>query len=249
MIFYFSGTGNSYYAAKALCREGETMVDMAEAMRTNELFYVAKTDEPVGFVFPVYFYSVPSFVEEFLSKMSVGNTSYVYAVITCGGGIGGCAKQLKKLLWKIALKLNYATELLMPDNAMTFYGIPSEEEADKRLPAADEKLAVIKQDIAERKLMEIPMGSGSTGLMGKAYKAAMGTKKFHVEADKCLHCGLCAKNCPTGTVSMTNGLPVWEKPKCTKCLGCINRCPAEAIQYGKMTKKRNRYVNPVWRKQ
>ncbi|MGI5933052.1 MAG: 4Fe-4S dicluster domain-containing protein, partial [Eubacterium sp.] len=31
---------------------------------------------------------------------------------------------------------------------------------------------------------------------------------------------------------------------CTKCSACINRCPVQAIQYGKRTKKRPRYVHP-----
>ena len=30
-----------------------------------------------------------------------------------------------------------------------------------------------------------------------------------------------------------------------KCNGCINRCPVSAIQYGKKTASRGRYVNPV----
>ena len=37
--------------------------------------------------------------------------------------------------------------------------------------------------------------------------------------------------------------PVWDKD-CTMCLACINRCPQEAIQYGKSTEKRGRYLHP-----
>ena len=44
---------------------------------------------------------------------------------------------------------------------------------------------------------------------------------------------------------MTDGRPVWTKNKCLKCCGCINRCPVSAIQYGKRTASRGRYVNPV----
>ena len=35
-----------------------------------------------------------------------------------------------------------------------------------------------------------------------------------------------------------------DEEKCSGC-GCINRCPVSAIQYGKRTVDRGRYVNPV----
>ena len=33
MVFYFSGTGNSYQAALAMCAEGEQPLDMAKCLR------------------------------------------------------------------------------------------------------------------------------------------------------------------------------------------------------------------------
>lgn len=38
--------------------------------------------------------------------------------------------------------------------------------------------------------------------------------------------------------------PVWTKDGCACCLGCIHRCPEQAIQYGKKTESRGRYTNP-----
>ena len=72
----------------------------------------------------------------------------------------------------------------------------------------------------------------------------MSTRKFRAEAT-CIHCGKCAANCPSGAISMVDGRPVWTKSKCLKCCACINRCPVSAIQYGRKTVKRGRYVNPV----
>ena len=63
--------------------------------------------------------------------------------------------------------------------------------------------------------------------------------------DTCIACSKCEANCPAGAIRMENGRPVWAKKKCLKCCGCINRCPVAAIQYGKKTAARGRYVNPV----
>ena len=45
-------------------------------------------------------------------------------------------------------------------------------------------------------------------------------------------------------IRMKEGRPVWVKPHCSHCSGCINRCPAKAIQFGKKTAARRRYVHP-----
>ena len=71
-------------------------------------------------------------------------------------------------------------------------------------------------------------------------KFARSTKSFYT-TDACTGCGLCAKNCPTHTITMENNRPVWGS-KCYQCLKCINRCPAAAIQYGKATETRGRYT-------
>ena len=63
--------------------------------------------------------------------------------------------------------------------------------------------------------------------------------------DKCVGCGTCAEVCPTNTIRMVNGIPIWEGDACTQCLACLNRCPQEASQFGKSTVKRRRYLNPV----
>ena len=43
---------------------------------------------------------------------------------------------------------------------------------------------------------------------------------------------------------MYEGKPMWSQ-HCTKCMACICRCPQEAIQYGKRTKNKGRYYNPL----
>ena len=59
--------------------------------------------------------------------------------------------------------------------------------------------------------------------------------------EQCNGCGLCAKYCPASAISLQNGKPVW-KDQYYQCMRCINACPQQAIQYGKGTIKRRRYM-------
>ena len=105
MIFYFTGTGNSLYAAKALANDGEEVISMVEAARNRVFHYVLKEDEALGFVFPVYFYTVSDPVLEFVRNLTVENAGFVYAVIPCGANIGSAGALLKSELAGRGLQL------------------------------------------------------------------------------------------------------------------------------------------------
>ena len=45
------------------------------------------------------------------------------------------------------------------------------------------------------------------------------------------------------TIAMAEGRPVWQG-HCVQCLACLHRCPVTAVQYGKKTANKGRYVNP-----
>ena len=101
MIFYFTGSGYSYLAARDLAsRLGAVLVPMNES-KTPE------TDlslfDSVGFVFPVYHASfglsgIPFLVGRFVSRLGDLEGKYLFAVCTHGGKPGGVLRSLEKLL-------------------------------------------------------------------------------------------------------------------------------------------------------
>lgn len=243
MIFYFTGTGNSLFAAKRLLSNKEKLINIADAIKNKQYDYAIANGENVGFVFPVYFYTVPAIIKEFVSKLNLAGAEYVYAVITCGGGISQSGAVLKKSLAERNIKLNYVTSLLMPDNSMLFYQIPPAEEGKERLIAAEKQLVQLKEKINRRTDVKIGNSTVLSDLVGLGYQLSNRTAKFYAD-ERCIGCGLCAERCPQNVIEMRSGKPHWVKPTCQKCSSCISRCPKQAIQYGTATKKRNRYVNP-----
>lgn len=252
MIFYFTGTGNSLDAAIQMAElTGDTMVSIADEMnKGKEAYeYAVEDGEAIGFIFPVYAWAPPKMVTDFINKLSIEKPEkhYTYSIFTCGDTIGNTVEVLNKALQKKGFHLDSGFTLIMPNNYIVMWDVDTKEKAKMRLEKAREELATISEVVINRKsnifrLVRGPAPFIFTGIINPLFnKFAMGTKDFFAE-DSCTGCGLCEDVCPTKNITV-DGRPTWG-PVCTKCLACIHRCPEKAIQHGKSTKKRGRYVNP-----
>jgi len=119
IIYYFSGTGNSYKVAKDISKKLNTKA-IAIPQKINEK-KIKISSEVIGFVFPDYHSNVPNIVRKFIEKIESFKNKYIFAVFTYGGKPGPTVKYLEKIIASGGGKLSGGFGVKMPYN----YIIPS----------------------------------------------------------------------------------------------------------------------------
>src|SRR3989339_304266 len=245
-IYYFSSTGNSLIVARELAEKlGETVVSSIPKTINQELDLSA---DRIGIVFPVYIWGMPVIVSKFLKKFKNIKDKYIFAVATYGGFPAGTLLQVEKQLKEQGSKLNAGFGVRMPGNYTPMYGAISEKKQLSMFKNKNSKTEEIVKSINNR-IEKIEKNFFLTNLLFSSviYKLSIKNinnmdKQFWV-TDRCNSCGICVKVCPVNNINLIEGKPVWQH-KCEHCLGCLQWCPKEAIQFGKSTAKRKRYHHP-----
>ncbi|WP_352400000.1 EFR1 family ferrodoxin [Anaerotignum sp.] len=252
MIFYFSGTGNSYATAQFLSDKlGESLVDIGQAMKQNETEFLLKDGEKLGFVFPIYAWAPPKIVLDFVKRITIhcNEKPYTFGVCTCGQSAGNAIDILEEALGKKGFMLNSGFSVIMPDNYIVMFKVDSLAKQAEILNHAQETWKRIFWAINQKKSGFFRVKRGKLGgLLTKVVspsfqRHATKTKPFHVTTS-CIGCGLCQNVCTDSCIELKQGIPIWTKESCNMCLACINRCPQKAIEYGKRTKNKGRYFHP-----
>lgn len=236
MIFYFSGTGNSAWAARQLARlTGDEAYDITNLDGLPDMEHTKQ----IGFVFPVYAWGAPEIMADF-AKQLPKSQAFTFGVCTCGGDAGLTMKQFAKLY---PLRSSYS--LLMPNNYIIGSEPDEEEEILQKIAAAREELKRIAGEIQRQepvdRVHQGALAGPKSHLANYGFNHFARTAKPFFSENSCTGCGLCAKNCPAHAITLRDGRPQWAA-QCFQCLRCINECPTQAIQYGKSTAGRRRYT-------
>ncbi len=264
MIFYFSATGNSRWAAQRLASATqEHLVDIAKMPAALSPFYL-KGNERLGFVFPIHGWRPPSIVRKFIKELQItadASTTrpFTYALCTAGDDIGTTMEEYlpATLINNISLRhlgittIDSAYSLIMPN---TYVGLPmmdvdSKAETQKKLEAAEQQLHTICKEIVDRKRNIRRLHRGrwpwlNSHLLGAIFEHQLITDgPFKVHPDLCVHCGVCAHVCPTGNINGGYGkMPIWQhNGSCLTCFSCYHHCSHHAIDYGSRTKGKGQY--------
>jgi len=233
-IVYFSGTGCTALAAKHLekamrergCETG--LERIAAGCDSGEM-----PADTLILLFPIYACTAPGPVIEWIQNLSKADGMDAAVISISGGGeispnTAGRVSAVK-MLKKKGYDVFYEDTIVMPSNIAI---------------ATPEPLSVLLLQVLPDKVQAIADGLLAGGKKRKAPlvidrflawagKAERGSAKKwgrSIKAsDECDGCGLCAEQCSTGNISMTDSKPSFSD-KCCMCLGCFYCCPKGALK-------------------
>lgn len=240
IIFYFSGTGNSFKTAKDIAAE----LQNCDVVSMKEPYQLDGHYERIGFVFPAYALSPPPHVKAFVQSLSniKETTDYTFVVATYGNSAANCFAPINKILKEKGIMLQYGASLSMILNYVVMGDML--EDPIPKLAEAEKALQPIITEIKEKKTNAIPKSNPFMNGISKIYACTLPNKdKGFVVSDACISCEACAKMCPVKNIEMLDGKPLFLH-QCTQCMACIQWCPKKAINYKDKTENRRRYHNP-----
>ena len=260
--FYFSGTGNSKWAANKLqeflIRKGIKNDVFSIEKQINEIPDLLASTNGIAFIFPVYGMNIPENMKGFMKSLNnfkrKNRKKWPFFVITTFGYVDGCGPyEVMRQLDSKQFRLVGYTGLKMANNICTpaSYNEPIiEEEFEKRLVIATAKIQKLASKISNGK-RKIDFGMYFfVGPFRKkmAKMVENGFNKLSIDEKRCTKCMLCVNNCPVGAIVSKEGKLVITS-KCVACMRCYNNCPTYAVLHGGQfadPQKYPRYKGPVF---
>lgn len=232
---YFSGTGNSKYAAELFCKEFGNE-SHAYSIEDPEALAVIKESDLIVFAYPVQFSTVPKILRDYITDhKELWKNKKVFIIATMGLFSGDGSGILGRQLQTFGAEVIGGLHLKMPDS------IADEKALKRPLEKNKELIKKAKHKIRES-VQLMKAGEPTQEGIGPAYRFAgffgqrayFGHKtreyssKLKVDTDKCIGCGLCVKLCPMNNITIKEQKAV-SYDRCTMCYRCINKCPKQAL--------------------
>ena len=232
---YFSGTGNSRYAAELFCREYDKDA-IAYTIEDDDVLKAVNSADLIVFSYPVQFSTVPKIMRDFVTNnKELWRNKKIFVIATMGLFSGDGSGMLGRLLESYGAEVIGGLHLKMPDSI-------ADEKALKRPLEKNKELVIqagqkIKECVRQLKEGHPPLeGMGLlyrlAGFFGQRLYFGHKTKKYSsklkIDKEKCIGCGKCEKLCPMENIVIV-GQKAVSGDRCTMCYRCINKCPEQAI--------------------
>ena len=244
MVLYFTGTGTSRYIAERIAVAlGDELLSMNDRIKAGDILPVTSAERLI-IVTPTYAWRTPRIVRDWLAETDFPCGAQAWFVMTCGSEIGNAAKYNRALCQEKQLTYMGTAQIIMPENYIAMFNAPQAEEARQIISRAEPDIERVTLAIAANQEFTPPRNNLCDRFMSGPVNPIF--YSFFVKADlfsadsTCTGCGQCARLCPTNSITIQSGRPVWGS-NCTHCMACICRCPAEAIEYGKKSLGKPRY--------
>lgn len=248
MIIYFTGTGNSRFVAERIAQAtGDKVLDAAQYTRIRETAAFTE-DSRYIFVAPTYISAPPAAFMEFIRGSIFPDDAKAYFIMTAAGSMSVSPAFCEQIAADREFTYMGTAEVIMPQNYIAYFRMGTPELNRGKIESARQRIEELSgiinagQRFPETRLKRWEYISVKS-VFKTYYRVFMSAKPFRV-TEGCVGCGRCARICPLGNIEMKSGRPVWGKA-CTHCMGCINLCPEEAIEFGRLTRNKPRYHGPA----
>ena len=245
-FYVFSGTGNTLLVAQEMQKVFQEHGWATQRFRMEQTPPASVAlDRTLGLAFPIAAQATYPLVWPFCEGLPRAEGTPVFMVDTMMMYSGGIVGPLRALLVRKGYKPIGAREIRMPYNVYPARIRPVRNAA-KISCGKEEARRYAEELIAGRahwgRIPVLPdlMRSFSNGPWTWWVAREMG-KRMRVDEARCTRCGLCARLCPVGNITM-QGMPVYDSP-CQQCMRCISFCPTEAISLAGLHTARYRAVD------
>jgi len=257
-IFYFSGTGNTWWVsehiAEELTKHGfRATAHSIEQVTREEAAALIEKSSIIGLGFPIYGSDVPRIFHNFIrtlpkQKVQKSVLGFVTQMVWSGNGINF----LKEELSSNGYRIRWAAEFNMPNNiALPILPLPYSSDTNKfkpQLTKCSRKITELCMKIVNNEdlrqhdhLIHSAAGWIQRGPFRLAHN--WGRKFWSVDPEACTSCGRCAQICPVENIRMVDGLPIFGS-ECVYCMRCFNYCPTLAVHYMNISNKRAKRNRP-----
>ncbi|MHB8077493.1 EFR1 family ferrodoxin [Desulfosporosinus fructosivorans] len=251
VIYFMSGTGNSYRAATWMAEIADKKGITSKLYQISN--YCEKSDleeekDLLGVVFPTHGFTAPWQVIRYTLHLPPGRGKHAFVVATRAGtriasipfpGLEGTAGYLIALL--LIMKGYIVRGVMgvdMPSNWMSLHWGLNLANSKFIIARAKVKADSFMASIMEGKRMFRGILSLLLGLflspisLGYLIIGRFFFSKLFFASASCTGCGLCAESCPLKAIRMTGRnkpRPYWTF-SCESCMRCMGYCPNKAVE-------------------
>ena len=257
IIYFMSGTGNSYRVSKWIEDNAEKFTSKAKVLFTR---MVRKEDldgktnnKIVGIVFPTHGFTMPWEILKFVCRLPRTNTAHAFCIATRASlkigrvifpGMSGSGTFIVALILALkGYKVRGVMSVDMPSNWYLVHPIQRIKRQKEILNRSRKRVTSFTSKVFSGKkvwftlnnLYEITDGillslvSAGYVFIGRFFHS-----KLFIANSKCNACGICVHNCPFGGIELRgkkNPKPFWTY-RCESCMKCASICPHNAIDMG-----------------